>query len=67
MHLGPLSHFHNTVMERSRPMSEFPVARDHCFSLDHTFEIKLNILFLSLVTERRPTSRKLTVFVVYLK
>ena len=45
--LGPLGHFHNIAMERSRPMSEFLVSRDQFLNLYLTFEIKLNILFLS--------------------
>ena len=46
MHLGPLGHFHNTVMERNLPRSEFSVSRDHIFNPYLAFEIKLNILFV---------------------
>ena len=45
MHLGPLCHLHNTVIERSQPMSEFLVSWDQFFNLYLAFETKLNILF----------------------
>ena len=44
--------FHNTVMERSWPMSEFLISRDEFFKLYLAFEINPNYLFVLLVKEK---------------
>ena len=55
---SPLGLFHNTVMERSWPMPEFPISQDPFLNLYLAFEINSK-LFLSFVGNRTDVQKKL--------